>query len=316
MGETGNSRFGSAKAAIILIGVGVFLLILNLWPNFHPWAFLQHYWPVLLIVLGLGKLLDSYAGREHPALAASWDSIATIIVLLAIVGFAASIANWGRNRGNGDSGRRDTNIHETQSVDLQGAQSVTANIQMPAGTLELSGGSSQLLDANFSHSDSREKPKVAYTVANGHGQLDVTQNDDGPDFGHNENDWKLQFGSAAPLDLSLHMGAGKSDMKLGDLNVTSLDVQIGAGEMDLDLIGDRKTSLQAEIHGGVGSAKIRLPKNVGVRVHASGGIGSVQTNGLKRDGDAYVNDAYGKTASTITMNIQGGIGEIRLEQEP
>jgi N-terminal domain of toast_rack, DUF2154 len=316
MGETGNSRHGSANAAIILIGVGVIFLILNLWPNFHPWAFLEHYWPVLLIVLGLGKLLNSYAGREHPAMAASWDFIATVIVLLAIVGFAASMAHWGRNRGIGGNGGRDNNIHETQSVDLQGARTVTANIQMPAGTLELSGGSSQLLDANFSHSDSREKPKVAYTVANGHGQLDVSQNDDGPDFGHSENDWIMHFGSAAPLDLSLHMGAGQSDMKLAGLNVTNLDIHIGAGEMNLDLTGDRKANLQAEIHGGVGSAKIRLPKDVGVRVHASGGIGSIETHGLRRDGDAYVNDAYGKTASTITMNIQGGIGEIRLEQEP
>ncbi len=316
MAETGNSRFGSAKAAIILIGVGVFLLILNLWPNFHPWEFLEHYWPVLLILLGLGKLLDSYAGREHPAVAASWDTIATVIVLLAIVGFAASMAHWSQNRGHNGARGRDTNVHETQSLDLQGAQSVTANIQMPSGTLELSGGSSQLLDANFSHSDSREKPKVAYTVANGHGQLDVSQNDEGPDFGRNENDWKLNFGTATPLDLSLHMGAGQSDMKLAGLNVTNLNVQIGAGEMNLDLTGDRKTSLQADIHGGVGAAKIRLPKDVGVRVHASGGIGSVEAHGLRRDGDAYVNDAYGKTASTITMNIQGGIGDIRLDEEP
>jgi N-terminal domain of toast_rack, DUF2154 len=316
MGETGSARHGSANAAIILIGVGVIFLILNLWPNFHPWALLEHYWPVLLIVLGLGKLLDSYAGREYPGMSAGWDSIATVIVLLAIVGFAASMAHWGQNRGRNSTSGRDTNIHESQSVDLQSAQSVTANIQMPSGTLELNGGSSRLLDANFSHSDSREKPNVAYTVANGHGQLDVSQNNEGPDFGRNENDWKLNFGTATPLDLSLHMGAGQSDMKLAGLNVTNLNVQIGAGEMNLDLTGDRKTSLQVDIHGGVGAAKIRLPKDVGVRVHASGGIGSVETHGLRRDGDAYVNDAYGKTASTITINIQGGIGDIRLDQEP
>jgi len=312
MAETGSVRHGSANGAMILIGVGVVFLILNLWPNFHPWAFLERYWPILLILLGLGKLWDSYAGREHPGMAVGWGFVGTVIVLLVAVGFATSMARWGRNRGNNS---RD-DIHQAQSVDLQGAQSVTADIQMPAGTLELTGGSNKLLDADFSYSDSREKPKLDYTVANGHGQLDVTQTDDGPDFGRSENDWKLHFGNAAPLDLSLHMGAGESNMKLGDLNVTNLDVHIGAGEMNLDLTGERKTNLQADIHGGVGSAKIRLPKDVGVRVHASGGIGSVETNGLRRDGDAYVNDAYGKTASTITMNIQGGIGDIRLDQEP
>jgi hypothetical protein len=112
------------------------------------------------------------------------------------------------------------------------------------------------------------------------------------------------------------MGAGQSDMKLGELNVTNLNVSIGAGQMNLDLTGDRKNDLQAQIHGGVGSAKIRLPRGVGVRVHASGGIGSIDADGLKRDGDAYINDALGKSPATITMTIEGGIGEIKLEEEP
>jgi len=48
---------------------------------------------------------------------------------------------------------------------------------------------------------------------------------------------------------------------------------------------------------------------------ASGGIGTVSRNGLRRDGDAYVNEAYGKTHATIQLNVQGGVGEISLVQE-
>jgi len=51
-------------------------------------------------------------------------------------------------------------------------------------------------------------------------------------------------------------------------------------------------------------------------VHASGGIGSIDTHGLKREGDEYVNDAYGKSPVSIKMNVEGGVGEITLDLEP
>jgi hypothetical protein len=61
---------------------------------------------------------------------------------------------------------------------------------------------------------------------------------------------------------------------------------------------------------------IRLPKNVGVTAHASGGIGAVRAEGLHEDGREYTNDAYGKTPHKITVDVEGGIGEIELVEEP
>ena len=49
-------------------------------------------------------------------------------------------------------------------------------------------------------------------------------------------------------------------------------------------------------------------------MNAQGGIGSVSAHGLKKDGDAYVNDAYGKSPVTIDMTIHGGVGSINLIQ--
>jgi Cell wall-active antibiotics response 4TMS YvqF len=103
---------------------------------------------------------------------------------------------------------------------------------------------------------------------------------------------------------------------LREIPLTRLDLHIGAGQVDVDLTGDRKADLTADIEGGVGQADIRLPKNVGVIAHASGGIGSIDVRGLKHDGDSYTNDAYGKSAATIHLRVQGGIGQITLSQEP
>jgi predicted membrane protein len=110
------------------------------------------------------------------------------------------------------------------------------------------------------------------------------------------------------------MGAGQSDLRVDGLNLTNLEVNMGAGELHLDLT-EQKSNLRADIEGGVGSATIRLPRDVGVRVEASGGLGSINAHGLQRDGDAYVNAAYGKTPASIDLTIEGGVGEINLVAE-
>jgi hypothetical protein len=111
------------------------------------------------------------------------------------------------------------------------------------------------------------------------------------------------------------MGAGQNHVRLAGLNVSHLQIHMGVGELHLDLTGMGKNSMRGDVEGGVGSAWIRLPKDEGVRVIASGGIGSVRADGLKNSGDSYVNDAYGKTAQAIELNVHGGVGEIDLVEE-
>jgi hypothetical protein len=117
------------------------------------------------------------------------------------------------------------------------------------------------------------------------------------------------------MELEINMGAGQGDLNLQHMDLSRLRIEVGAGEINVNLTGDRKRNLTADIQGGVGSATIRLPKDLGVQVRAQGGIGSIDTEGLRHEGDMYVNDAYGKFPISIRMNIQGGVGEIRLIQE-
>lgn len=300
-------HLGSITGALFLIGLGVFFLLINLMPNFDPWSALFRYWPVVLILLGLGKMWDAHRVRENPDSRdpGSSGTVVALLVFLAIIGFAVLV-------GKGGSA---ATVHDTQAIELQGAKSVSVDIEMPAGKLLLTGGSSRLLDADFNYRTAEGKPRAAYTVSADKGQLEVTQEEKHIHFGGRRNDWTLRFGNAIPLDLKLELGAGQSDLNLSGMDVTRLEINIGVGQMNLDLTGDRKQDLRVDVQGGVGSARIKLPKNVGVHVDASGGIGSVNAHGMRREGDAYVNEAYGKTHATVQVNVQGGVGEISLVEE-
>ncbi len=312
MGNDRNIRRASISGALFLIALGVFFLILNLHPNVDFWPILFRYWPLILIFIGVGKILDGFLARRDPEHTGErWFSGVSLTVLVLILLFGLAV--W---RGRSV---KFAEIHETKTVELQGAKTVSATIEMPAGTLDLGGGSSRLLDADFKYNEGTGTPQLNYSVSDGHGSLDLSEEDREHlhlHFRTTHDEWRLRFGNDVPLDLKINMGAGESEMHLNGVNVTHLELNIGAGELNADFTGKRQSDLDAYINGGVGSATIRLPKDVGVEVQASGGIGSVSTDGLRREGDSYVNDAYGKSHNTIRLTIKGGVGEINLEQEP
>ena len=227
---------------------------------------------------------------------------------------------------------------ETRSVELGGARSVEARITMGAGELNITGGSDKMLDAEFRYNVAEWKPQVSYTVTGDLGTLSVEQTRTGKvslaeDV---QNEWDLRLGEGMSLNLAVDLGAGHGTLELGTLSLGSLDISAGAGELEIDLTGapsvtkismkigagsvrmdltgEWKANLDATIQGGIGSTTLRLPEDVGVRVTVKRGFGSINAEGFIRDGEAYVNEAFGSSKVTLFINIQTGLGEINLEQ--
>jgi uncharacterized protein DUF2154/cell wall-active antibiotic response 4TMS protein YvqF len=314
MAQDAHPRRVSLVFPIILITVGALFLIHNWRPAFDPWPILLTYWPLILIFIGLGKIWDTTYRSRNPnappgvSIGATTGALAFIIVLVFLFWHGRSFSR----RHGFYSGSQ----HTTQTVDLQGAKSARARLEMGAGELTINGGASRMLDADFTYDSSFDTPRVDYRVADGVGQLNISQESHSPHFGRSQNDWNLHFSKDIPLELKVNMGAGQGNLHFREVPLTRLDLSIGAGQVDVDLTGDRKTDLTAVLEGGVGQATVRLPKNVGVIAHASGGIGSIDVHGLKHDGDSYTNEAYGKSPATIHLKVEGGIGQITLNVEP
>ena len=302
-------RRGSIVGAVLLIGLGVLFLYGNVRPEANPWPVVSRYWPVILIVWGLGRLWDHYQLRSRPESAGTGGLTGGDIAVIAAVVLLVAVALTRRSGTRGE-------FHWSEAVEPQGATSVRVQIRMGAGELRVGGGASKLLEADFHYNDASLKPETRYEVAGSRGDLMVSQPSTSVHFGQTRNEWDLRLNNDLPMELRVQLGAGRSNFELRGLSLNKLDVEMGAGELLLDLTGDWKKDLEVNVEGGVGSATVRLPENVGVRVHASGGLGSIHTGRLKREGDAYVNDAYGESPVTLRVSIEGGIGEINLVPGP
>lgn len=314
MPEDRNPRRVSLVLPIILITLGVLFLLRNWHPGFDPWSVLWVYWPLILIFVGLGKIYDNVQRARNPNAPAAISAGSTIGILAFVVVLVVLLWHGGSfSRRHGFyAGSR----HASQTVDLQGAKNARAKLEMGAGQLNVSGNSAHALDADFTFTDSYAEPRIDYHVTGGVGDIDISQESNSVHFGNSRNEWILHFGRDLPLELNVEMGAGQGNLNFRDIPLTRLDLHLGAGQVDVDLTGDRKSDVNASIEGGVGQANIRLPKKVGVIAEAHGGIGSIRTHGLKEEGDFYTNEAYGKSAATIHLRVQGGIGEIVLSEEP
>jgi hypothetical protein len=204
---------------------------------------------------------------------------------------------------------------ETQVVERDGSDAVDVEIDMGAGELQVAGGAAELLEATFTYNVAELEPEATYA----NGRLEVRDQGvrasagsllDLRDF---RNEWQLRLNEAVPLEMSVDLGAGRSHLDLGELALTRLDVNAGVGEATIDLTGDWQQDLDATISGGVGAIRVLLPAGAGVRVEVDTGIGAVNASGLRQDGNVYTNDAYGTAGVTLEIDIEGGVGEIRLE---
>lgn len=203
---------------------------------------------------------------------------------------------------------------DSRTVDLENAQSVETELRMGAGELNVSGGADALMEADFTYNVADWKPEVSYDLSGDTGELRVKQGSGGGiPGGDARNEWDIRFNDEVPTDLHLQMGAGESNLDLDSLTLTELDLQMGAGKTTVDLTGDYGQDLEARIQGGVGEATVLLPSEVGVRARAEGGLGKINAEGLQREGDSYVNDAYGDSDVSLEVDVQGGVGEINLE---
>jgi hypothetical protein len=213
-----------------------------------------------------------------------------------------------------DSGKTE---HEARTVEAGKAESVRAEIDMGVGQLNIKGDAAKLLEAEFTYNRRDWRPEITYHGNSFRGLLNIRQGSHdggGLHLGNNEYKWDLHFNNDIPLDIRVNCGAGEGNLDLAHLTIRDLDVNMGVGRVEAELPDEPKRDYDVRVHGGIGEAVLHLPSKVGVVADASGGIGGIQVDGLSKRGSRWVNPVYESGSSHITVHVQvqGGIGQIRL----
>ena len=206
---------------------------------------------------------------------------------------------------------------ERRSVEVENAESVKVNLRLAVGELDVGGAAEdpRLMEADFAYNVAAWEPGVDYEVVGDSGELSVQQRglDEGIPTRDVRNEWDLRLNDRVPVDLTVQMGGGVGNLDLDNLALVGLNLDVGAGSTRVDLSGDWGRDLSAVVRGGAGQVTVLLPSRMGARVEAGTRLGRVNAEGLRKEGDAYVNDAYGDSDATLKVEVTGGVGQINLE---
>lgn len=214
---------------------------------------------------------------------------------------------------------------DSEAVSLDGAKTGEVVVMMGAGELKMAGGASSgnLIDGTFTYAPASLKPVIEpASLGDSHKQV-VIRNERSDGLGDFRglggvrlaNSWDVRLTEEVPVtQLSVTLGAGDSDLDLRTVDVERLTMNLGAGDAMIDLSGERTHDVTGAIQAGAGEVTIKVPSNVGVRVMgAQDGLGDWSAPGFTKQGNYYVNEAYATSDVKIELNVQRGVGQVRLE---
>jgi hypothetical protein len=315
------ARGGAFVAATWLIGLGLIFLI----RDFAGWSWSQA-WPMFVMLVGVGMLASAwaYARRQW---AGSWWLVWPIAWIgLGFVLLMSTTGRLGLDPGDLISrwwplvpigiglwflvasiwpGRQAA--VEQLDLPVEGATQARVRIKFGAGQLAVGPApAGRLVSGTFSGG-------VA-VAAHGPGAVDLEPDTAGgwPMFDR-PLEWRMGLTTELPVELLLETGAAKAVLDLEELQLRQLTIKTGASDTRLRLPrAAGSTIVRAET--GAAALTVEVPMGVAawIRTRMALGSTSVDETRFPRRPDGYASPDYETAANRVELDLQGGVGSIRI----
>jgi N-terminal domain of toast_rack, DUF2154 len=183
---------------------------------------------------------------------------------------------------------------------LAGVQVTTVKLQMGAGTLNLSGGSPELLSGTVDYNVLDWKPTLTtqgnvVTLQQDHAQnITIASNV--------TNDWNLKLSDTAPIDLQINAGAYKGMLDLSGVHLQNLAINDGASDSEVHFNSVNPEILQ-ELSYKTGASQVKLY-----------GLANANFQDMTFDSGAgnYTLDFTGTLQNDANVTIKSGVSQITI----
>lgn len=318
-------RRGPLVGATWLIGVGVVFLV----QQSSGWSWSQA-WPLWVILVGIASVISTLL-TWRPGLADIWAFtwpaawiVVGILLLLSTTGqlgqgpgeviseywpwAALLLGAWFLIGAFLPFGHRST---EALVLPLGGVSHADVRIRFGAGDLVThAAAAGQLVDGTF-------EGGVIHR-ATGSGRVELSQDTTyGLPWLDRRSNWDLGLTAEVPLDLRVEAGASRTTLDLIDTRLSNLQIQTGASETRVRLPrAAGMTNVKAE--AGAASVTFEVPAGVAVRIRNRMALGSshIDESRFPRVGDIYQSLDYATAENRIDMDIQGGVGSVKVVGGP
>ncbi len=285
---------------ILLLFLGIVFLLQTL--DVLPWGLwgtLWRFWPVLIIIIGLGILLRRYN---------VWlVSLLTVVILGACLGIA--IWQYGPSPPAGVTTK-------SYSEPLDSLERAQIDVDFTAGSITI--GNLPFTSPNFVEVDS--------TVRNSHGSMNVDfQRLDGEGklylsmanqqfWGEGGIRWEVRFTRNIPLAINIKSAASNMELNLSELKVTELRLDIDAGNCKVMMPFSGGTT-HTYIKADVANVEITIPDEVAARIQVNTDLSvfDIDESRFPQQGDYYMSQDFESAENRIELEIDCDVGRVQVK---
>ncbi len=308
---------------ILLVFIGGIFLLENFgWIDFS-WYDVWRFWPVILILIGVNILFS----RTNSKIGV----LATIVITVAALGILtykglerrASTPHWGwnfkDNDEDGDNGEHSSSqnrISTVYSEDYNAKYQVAAlNIRGGASDFHMQSGEDKLFESRNKETVNRYYLKKTETDSSV--VLDFNSKNRDGNFKFNDDEFgsvEMKLNKQPVWDISLHMGAGKTDFDLSQNKVRTVYLKGGAAAFKVKL-GDLYNEVNFTAETGVAKVKVEVPEGAGCEIKTSTGLSSKDFKGFTDKGNGYYQTSnYDTSAKKIHITLKGGLSDFEVDR--
>lgn len=304
---------------LTFVFVGSILLLDNFGIIDFYWRSVWHFWPVILILVGLNLVF----GQQKKS---TWGAGAMIALTCIVLGFIAYMGISHSEKSNsswswffdGTESEADTLLsgNITFSEPFQpGTQRAKLHIEGGATSYNIKGISQQLFEAEVQRTFgqfslekiSRDSLEELHFRMKG-----KSKNFDLDEVDANRADIRLH---PDPIwDIQLELGAGQADFDLSSHKVESLQIKGGAAAFEVKL-GMPVKETEVEVKAGMAEIKLLIPEGAGCQIELKGGMTGENFEGFQKQEDGnYTTPNFKTAAKKIMIRLKGGLSDFEVKR--
>ena len=303
MGEKKPQRVAGVPiwGVFLLFLVVVFLLqTLGILP-WNLWGTLWQFWPVLIIIIGLGILLRRY------------NVWLVSLVIFAILGSCLGIAIWqcGPPPPTGvvtKSYSKALGNMERAQIEINFIAGSIAIESLPSTSPNFVEVDSEIRNSNKSmHADFYRLGKV--------GRLNLsTERDNRRFWGESGIKWEVKLARNIPLTIKIESGASNVNLDLSELEVTELRLNINASTCKLKVPSSTGIAL-VYIEANAANLEVNIPDGVCARVRTNVHLSAfgIDEERFPKKGDYYISDDFWRAERRVELEIVCDVGRVTVE---
>ena len=283
---------------LLFLGVVFLLQTLNVL-HWGLWGTLWQFWPVLIIVIGLGILLRHY------------NAWLVSLLVLAILGTCLGIAIW-QYSPSLSSGI----VTKSYSEPLDGLEYAQIDIDFSAGSVtigSLSLGSPNFVEMDSEVRNSRETINVDFHQQDAEGQLYLSTVNQWF-WGEVGIRWEVRLTKSIPLVINIKSAASNMELNLSELKVTKLRLDVDAGNYEVTTPSRVGTS-DIEIEANAANIEVTIPDGVAAKIQLDTNLCAldVDKDRFPQQGDYYMSQDFVSAENRVELEIDCDVGRVQVK---